>query len=71
MDQTINANMAQCIKSVTHIGHNAHHNICNGTVTNLPWGAGEWVLALFLAATLVGLVLILASLLKMMWFERL
>lgn len=44
-EQTVNANVAECIKSVESFGSTAYHNICNGAVSVLPWGLERWFAA--------------------------
>lgn len=43
MDQTINANFAQCIKYADHFGYTEYTNICNGAQHIVRWGGMDWV----------------------------
>jgi hypothetical protein len=46
----INLNHADCLRSVTDFGKTTVHNICNGSVNEVPWGSADWALALGLTA---------------------
>lgn len=61
MSSTINANMAECIRSATHIGFNRHHNICNGTIYDVPWGMGDWIMVLLLGGSLLAAIALLCA----------
>lgn len=67
-DQTINFNhnAAECIKSTSKIGETIYMNICNGSISSVPWGGADWIIFIFLCgmalcvlALLVGIVLML------------
>jgi hypothetical protein len=45
-----NVNLSKCIQDVTDFGVTHVHNICSGTVTDLPWGSADWCLALVISA---------------------
>ena len=49
-EETINANISHCLKSINHIGSSEVVNICNGVHTVVPWGTIEWMLFGFLTA---------------------
>lgn len=70
-DQTINANLAQCIQKMTHVGFTRVHNVCSGSVTDVPWGLGDWVLIVGLgslfALFLLAMTAIIFSMAAMMW----
>lgn len=54
-NQTIDFNAAECIKTMSDWGVNHVHNICAGTVQDLPWGTADWFV--YVGATaIVGLV---------------
>lgn len=54
---TINANIAECIKSKSYWGYDRFTNICNGTVTELTWGITDWMALIFFSALLIAVVL--------------
>ena len=43
MQQTINANLADCIHHATSIGGVTYYNICNHTTQWVPWGSMEFI----------------------------
>jgi hypothetical protein len=44
MSQTIeNLEFSQCVKSATHFGKTVYHNLCTGTVNEVPWGGVDWL----------------------------
>lgn len=49
----VNANIAECIKSVGHFGGETYMNICNGAETHVPWGATDWILSISLIIIVV------------------
>jgi hypothetical protein len=46
-EHTVNLNSAQCIHSISHWGETAYQNICTGTLAHVPWGSGDYALAIF------------------------
>ncbi len=40
---TINQNVAECLRSVNHVGGTTIRNICSGTEAYVPWGALDWI----------------------------
>jgi len=54
----VNVNSAECLKTATNIGYDTVHNICSGAATNVPWGAGDWVGAIFLGSFMGALALL-------------
>jgi hypothetical protein len=65
VDQTINANMAKCIQSVSHLGYTSYHNICTGAVTDLSWGGPDWVLGVLVTILFAIMIAALGGLLFM------
>lgn len=55
-DLTVNANVAKCLQSMTHLGFQRIHNLCSGAITDVPWGFGEW--ALCVAGTAIAITFI-------------
>ncbi len=47
-DINFNQTYAQCIKEVSDWGSTRIHNICDGSVQNIPWGAMDYVGMAFL-----------------------
>lgn len=47
-DHTVALNSADCIKSMMHFGFSRIHNICSGTIVDVPWGMMDWVMAMAL-----------------------
>ena len=48
-NMTLNQNqIADCLKPISNIGHTIYQNVCNGTSTQVPWGVGDWFLALLI-----------------------
>lgn len=37
---------SECIKTISHLGKYAYHNICNGNVTEVYWGFIDWFFSL-------------------------
>lgn len=62
---TINANVAECLKSMSHVGFTRVHNLCTGTVTDVPWGAGDWILGGTLLGFIAACALIMLALAAM------
>lgn len=50
---TINANIAQCLKSAHYFGYTRIHNVCTSTTFDVPWGGADWALAFGLAGLLI------------------
>lgn len=48
MEQTINANLNQCIQSTNSIGGNTFYNVCTGSTYWVPWGSLDWIGAISL-----------------------
>ena len=49
-EANVNFNHADCLRTVADFGKNTVHNICNGNLTEVPWGSADWALAVFLLA---------------------
>ena len=41
--QTLAVDYSACIREQSEIGHTVIHNICNGDVSTVPWGAVSWL----------------------------
>lgn len=47
MNQTdVNLNHADCLRSVSDFGKTTVHNICNGSISEVPWGSADWALTI-------------------------
>jgi hypothetical protein len=57
----VNLNHADCLRSVSDFGKTIVHNICNGSIKEVPWGSVDWMEASFLIAFGAFLVLMLAA----------
>lgn len=54
----VNVTHADCLRTTTDIGRQVVHNICNGTVSEVPWGSADWALGLaFIALAIVVLAM--------------
>lgn len=67
---TSSAYLANCVIEKTHMGYDTFVNVCNGTHTNVPWSAFDYLIntsmivmmvptALFCAAFMIGLLVIM------------
>ncbi len=68
MDQTVNANIAQCLVTKNHWGYDSIINVCTGSVRNVDWAMGDYAVAalmlllgLMLAAVLVMIITMVCS----------
>ncbi len=43
MDTNLNFNNAECMRDTYDIGKTIVHNVCNCTVTEVPWGMLDWL----------------------------
>lgn len=53
-DTNVNLNAANCLKSVSDFGVEHVHNICTGTITDVPWGSADWLIACVVGLFFVG-----------------
>lgn len=72
--QTFNINAAECLREAHHLGHTAVHNVCSGSVTDVPWGLGDWMANVGLGAAMTFIVLVCAGIIGglfiAMWRDR-
>lgn len=61
MDQTLNANVANCLQTANHFGFTRVHNVCSGTITDVPWGTADIALGIVGGAFILSMVLIFAA----------
>lgn len=64
IDANVNLNAADCLRSVSDIWSTHVHNICTGTIADVPWGSADWVLAIVLTLLFGGMGL---AMLAMAW----
>lgn len=53
-----------CVQSINNIGSTIYQNICNGELSVVPWGSGDWIgisLVALLTLTLFGLLIYAVS----------
>lgn len=60
MEQTINLNAAHCIEKANSFGYITLTNICNGKITQVPWGSADWIVALGLCAVVACFISVMA-----------
>lgn len=61
MTETLNANIADCLRTAHHIGFNRVYNICDGSVHDIVWGGGDWVFAALATSFAAACIVIFAS----------
>lgn len=66
---TINLNTAECLRSISDFGSTRIQNICDGTMTVVPWGTADWAGAIFLMALGLFIIIVFGSMIKMMVFD--
>jgi hypothetical protein len=54
----LNLNHADCLRSVSDFGKTTVHNICSGSISEVPWGSADWTAAVVL--TVLGAMIILS-----------
>ena len=64
---TLNQNIAECLRSTSHIGGTTVRNICSGVDTYVPWGSMDWVVVGGASVLIATFAAMLASLAIMMW----
>lgn len=55
-EQTFNVNAAQCLYNEMTFGETIVHNICNDTISTVPWGGVDWAVAILFAAFLLTMI---------------
>ena len=53
MDNKIDFNNNECIKSYDNIGSTVYVNICENQTTSIPWGSSDWICFLLVTSTLI------------------
>lgn len=59
LETTINANVAECLKTMSHFGFSRVHNICTGAVIDVPWGIGDWIMGAFFSGLFIAMFLMI------------
>ena len=57
----LNQNASQCIQTVNNFGSTAYHNICTGTVSNVPWGTLDWAACIFVLVVFITVAAMLVA----------
>lgn len=63
----LNLNHANCLQSATDFGKTTVHNICNGAISEVPWGSADWAVALGLVGFGIFIVILFGSMAISMW----
>lgn len=50
-----------CLQEINNIGSTTYQNVCNGQLTTVPWGVGDWLVGSALFFVFGVLFLILAG----------
>lgn len=56
-----NKTLEACLKTINNIGSTIHQNICTGEAVTIQWGTLDWALALFFAAILIAMIIMLTT----------
>jgi hypothetical protein len=65
-----NINFAKCLQETTDWGVSHIHNVCNGSVTDVPWGSMNYLGAVAAIAGCLLAALVFGSLFTMIIRER-
>ncbi len=58
---------SECIKAISNIGSTTYQNICDGTVSVIPWGSADWITSIL---WMVGVLLVLAIFASLAFLSR-
>jgi len=53
---------SNCLKEIKNFGSTAYQNVCDGSISIVPWGAYNWVVVMLGVSTLVLLFIFLCFL---------
>ena len=67
IDDNVNLNHSDCLRTVMNFGEQVVHNICTGKVQHIPWGSADWFLAVFGAALATVALLMFATMIRGFW----
>ncbi len=62
--------LSLCIQKVRDIGVTHLHNICNGTITNIPWGSTDWIMTVMFGGFFLIVMAMFARLTFEIWRRR-
>lgn len=68
MENDIDFNYSECIKSYDKLGETVYQNICNGKTNTVPWGVSGYGIAMFLLVVFILLVSFAISVIKDMFW---
>jgi hypothetical protein len=57
--------LGDCLKTIGNIGSNTHKNICTGESITVPWGAADYMTAVFILFLVAIFAVIFIGLIKM------
>lgn len=61
----LNFNYNQCVKEINNIGSTTYQNICNGTLTTVPWGTANYLSSFFMGLIVLVVVVLMIGLVIM------
>ena len=64
MEENINFNYKECIKSYEKLGETVYQNICNGETQIVPWGIGGFGLAIGGILVIIILIILVKVLIR-------
>lgn len=57
MNDQLNLELSQCVKTISNVGNTIYQDICDGGVNVVPWGSADWLAFLFLMFVILMLIL--------------
>lgn len=60
-------NIVECVTRTNSFGVQTVHNVCTGQVTEIPWGAVDWIVVCGLMALGVAFLLQMCLMIYTMW----
>ena len=60
-----NVNLAECLKTVSDFGVNHIHNVCSGSITDVPWGSVDWLGFFGIAGFIIAVILMFGAMATM------
>lgn len=64
MENDVNLNTTHCIIAHDNIGSTTYYNICNGSITSINWGVGDYVCFIFLIILILLIITFLINFIK-------
>lgn len=68
MENDMNFNYSECIKSYDKLGQTVYQNICNGKTNVIPWGVSGYGIAMFFIVVFILLIAFVISVIKEMFW---